>query len=97
MINTLLNFALIGITAWVFTNILILPEMIFGKYAELLGKLPSYLAKPLGLCEYCFAGQLSFWYYIFSCHSYDLISHIIVVSFTIFITELINILKYGRA
>ena len=90
------TYILIGIAAWVFSTILIAPEMILSKYAELLAALPSWLAKPLGLCEYCLAGQLAFWYYIFTCESYSIDNHVLMVALSIFITELINILKHGR-
>ena len=82
---------LIGIAAYVFTNILIDPDMIFGWYYDLIDKLPEWLAKPLGKCEYCLAGQLSMWYYLVKYfNNYDLVQHILFVSLSIFIVELIN-------
>lgn len=83
----------IGITAWVFTMILIDPDMIFGKYGQLLQKLPDWLGKPLGLCEYCLAGQLALWYYLIANWSdYNVITHIFFVSIAILTVEIINII-----
>lgn len=82
---------IIGITAWVFTLILIEPDMIFYKYGQLIRKLPDWLNKPLGLCEYCLAGQLAFWYYIYySWGSYNPFFHIGFVSVAIFTVRIIN-------
>lgn len=87
---------IIGITAWVFTLILIEPDMIFYKYGQLIRKLPDWLNKPLGLCEYCFAGQLALWYFIYySCGNYNLFFHIGFISVAIFTVRMINIIVYG--
>ena len=89
--------AFIGITAWVFSMILLDPDMIFGWYGKFLDKLPAWLSKPLGKCEYCLSGQLSLWYYLFNDYSqYNLITHIFFVSLSIFTVEVINVFVYGK-
>lgn len=82
---------LIGISAWVFSMILSDEEMIMGWYFKLIRKLPAWLNKPLGMCEYCIAGQLSMWYYlIYYFRNYDLPQHIMFVCLAIFTVEVIN-------
>lgn len=39
----------------------LLYEEILNWYGRWLGTLPEWLAKPLGLCSKCFAGQLALW------------------------------------
>lgn len=86
-----------AIVAWVFCIILIDAEMIFEFYGKLINKLPSYLAKPLGECEYCFSGQIALWYYIYAhFHNYDVLLHITFISITIFAVRLINKIIYGQ-
>ena len=88
----MITYILIGISAYVFTNILLDPDMIFGWFNKVLDKLPLWLAKPLGKCEYCLAGQLALWYYlIVNFKDYDIVNHILYVSLAIFVVELINI------
>ena len=55
---------IVGIVAWVFVFILMDSGMIFERWWLVLNKLPMWLSKPLGACEYCFAGQLALWYYL---------------------------------
>ena len=82
-----------GIVAWVFVNILMDTDMIFNKWWVVLNKLPQWLSKPLGSCEYCFAGQLAFWYYLI--HelidgTYNAIYHIVFVSIAILTVRILN-------
>lgn len=85
-------FILIGISAYVFSRILIDPDMIFGIWNTILNKMPEWLAKPLGKCEYCLAGQLAFWYYlIYFFNEYDFVNHILYTSLSIFTVEIINL------
>ena len=88
----MMTYILIGIAAYTFTNILLDPDMIFGWYNKLLDKLPLWLAKPLGKCEYCLAGQLAFWYFLVkNFNDYSIDNHVLMVSLSIFIVELINL------
>lgn len=85
-----------GIVAWVFCLILIQPDMIFARWQYVLDKLPDWLAKPLGACEFCFAGQVSLWYYLYEYHAlYSLISHIAFVCGSIMTVKIINQYIYG--
>lgn len=52
---------MIGSFAWVFVNVYTQPDMIFGWYYRILEKLPTWLAKPIGLCDICLSGQLALW------------------------------------
>lgn len=93
----IITFILIGIAAWVFSMILSDPEMIFGWYFKLIEPLPDWIAKPLGKCEYCLAGQLALWYYLYRyLFEYNLISHVLMISLSIFTVELINRTIYGK-
>lgn len=87
----------IAIVAWVFSNILIDEGMIFEKWWLVLNKLPNWLSKPLGACEYCLAGQIALWYYIVKyvyCGAYiGFIQHIVAISVVIFFVHLINIIN----
>jgi hypothetical protein len=67
------------------------PGMIFAWYQKLIYKLPEMIYKPLGGCVICFAGQLSFWYFIFF-KEYNLLEHLFFVSLTIFFTKLLSYL-----
>lgn len=94
----MINAVIIGIVAWVFCMILMEEGMIFSKWWNVLNKLPNWLAKPLGSCEYCFAGQLALWVYLYQSllsGSYNLLTHIAFISVAIFTIEIINtLIKY---
>ena len=81
-----------GIVAWVFCRILIEPGMIFGGWWQILNRLPEWLSKPLGACEYCFGGQLALWYFIFS-FDYSIVHHIQFISVTLITVNLINLIN----
>jgi hypothetical protein len=88
----------IGIIAWVFTHILIDSEMIFSKWWMVLNRLPNWLSKPLGACEYCLSGQLALWYYLYQSWlvgSYNALEHIAYISIAIFTVKIINRVIYG--
>lgn len=87
---------LIGIVGWVFCLILIDDGMVFDKWWVVLNKLPMWLAKPLGACEYCFTGQMALWIYLYKYHStYGLLEHITYISVGIFTVRIINKYIYG--
>lgn len=54
----------LGIASYVFVHVLCLPGMILHGCYRLLLSLPAWLAKPLGMCDRCLAGQLALWYYL---------------------------------
>lgn len=90
----------LAITAWVYVMILLKPGMILGWLWRYLDMLPEWMSEPLGGCEYCVAGQFAFWYYLYkNWNGYgfeNLIGHIIFVSLTIFIVEIINVWKQNE-
>ena len=82
---------LIGLFAYVFCNILTDTGMIFGKYYQWLQKLPEWLAKPLGMCEYCFAGQIALWYYlIVHFATYNFAWHVGFITVAIFTVDVLQ-------
>ena len=59
----------VAISAWVFFNVLTAPGMVFEfwyKWLEKLNEKAPWMAKPLGFCGTCFAGQTGFWWYLFA-------------------------------
>lgn len=87
MIEFLFISFLLAAFAIVFTEVLTAPGMILAWYAKLLDKLPEWISHPLGGCIYCFAGQISLWFYLYYFwHSYDLVMHILFITLTIFYT-----------
>jgi hypothetical protein len=63
------------------------PEMIFAPYQRLLSKIPLWLAKPLGACSYCFCGQVSLWYFIFT-KPFNIVELLFFVSLSIFLISI---------
>ena len=88
----ILDALLIAIFSFVFCGILTDDGMIFGWYWRFLNAhIPEYLAKPLGTCQYCFAGQVALWYYLaMNISNYSLLAHIAFISGVIFIVQLID-------
>ena len=84
----MLDYVLISILAWTYVHILTTEGMIFEKIDKWTdGKL---IYKIIG-CEYCLAGQLALWYFVYDrFHNYNLIDHILMTGLSIFIVELIN-------
>ncbi len=77
--------AVVVVSAYTFTNILAQPEMIFGWYADLIDRLPNWIAKPLGKCDLCLSGQLALWGYVVAFYdTYSVVVHYLVVLFSIF-------------
>jgi hypothetical protein len=87
----ILEAVLIGIVAWVFVIILMEEGMIFGWWWWPLNKLPDWFAKPLGKCEYCMAGQMALWYYLYAhLDNYDFCYHIVYISLSILTVKILN-------
>lgn len=63
------------------------PDMIFAPYQRLINHLPLWLNKPLGGCSYCFCGQVSLWYFIFT-QPFNLLELLFFVSLSIFLTSI---------
>ena len=86
MLEYILECFRVVIFSYVVTNILMYNGQIMSKYCEFLGdiyrseKWYYWIAKPLGYCDYCFAGQVSLWYglYLFSFNIISIITFICV-------------------
>jgi hypothetical protein len=85
---------IIGIIGWTFVHILIDVDMIFSRWWIVLNKLPDWLAKPLGKCEYCLSGQIALWYFIIN-YGFNLAYLVAFVSVSIFTCKLINKIIHG--
>ena len=83
----------IAVFAVVFSCILIEKEQIFSFYGNMLSRFPDWLGQPLGLCAYCFGGQVAFWYFLYRVffipEQYDLFTHVSFVAHAIFLIHLI--------
>ena len=92
----------LAVIAYVFVCILQTDKNMFVLYGDFLNWLASFkygyiIAKPLGYCEICFAGQLAFWLYLkYNYKNYlnnwfeNIYTHIFFISLTILFTFLIN-------
>lgn len=90
-----LDSILLAIASWVYVFILLKDGMILSWMWNILDRLPEWLQEPLGGCEYCVAGQLALWYYLWKkFYEYDVAEHILFITLTIFIVEIINVWKH---
>jgi hypothetical protein len=67
------------------------PGLIFSFYQKAINKLPLWLYKPLGGCGYCFCGQVSLWYFLFT-QPFNLINLLFFISLSIFLTKIYDII-----
>lgn len=84
-----LDSILLAIFAWVYVFILTKEGMILAWTWKILGWFPNWVQELFG-CEYCVAGQAALWYYIYK-YEYNLIEHILFITATIFVVEIINV------
>jgi hypothetical protein len=90
----MLEAVLIGVTAAV-TRELMTDGMILSFWDKTIGGFPDWLYKPLGGCLMCFAGQLGFWYYLFT-GDYNLFTHIGFITLSIFTAVIAEkLMNYG--
>ncbi len=84
----MLNYILISILAWTYVHILTTDGMMFGAIDSWMdGK---WIHKIFG-CEYCLAGQLTLWYYLYdNFYTYNPIDHLLMIGLSIFTVKLIN-------
>jgi len=54
----------------------------------------EWIAKPMGLCPKCLAGQLSLWIYLLTA-DYNVLQHIFFIAWTILLTEILTAI-YGK-
>ena len=96
----LITTIIISIIAFVYTIILVDNDMILFNFKGFLykkiGKYPI-IFKPIIDCEYCVAGQMAFWYYLYKVFfeelNYDWFNHLAFVSISIFNIAIIKRLK----
>jgi hypothetical protein len=93
----------LGITAYVFVHVLCQPGMLLHGWYRVLLHLPTWLAKPLGLCDRCLAGQMALWYYLLRYgHEYirlplhALTGHVLFICMAILAGLLISILMQNK-
>lgn len=95
MFAMLFDSILLAIAAWVYVYILLKDGMVLSWLWNILDRLPEWLSEPLGGCEYCVAGQFALWYYLYkNFYEYDVADHILFITLTIFIVEIINVWKH---
>lgn len=89
-----------GIVAWVIFAVLMQPDMILGFYGDFVRRAWNewprkwqWLAKPLGYCGTCFAGQVGFWWFVIRYSPVDLFANVTFALQTIFFFLLIQDLK----
>lgn len=94
---------IIGIVGYVFANILIADDMIFGFYSRFLtrmrekGYLAEWIYKPLGGCSTCFTGQIAFWYYLVAeFGAYRIDHHIAFICIAILTEQILTSKFYGQ-
>ena len=86
----------VAVCAWVYAEILTDNGMLLNRVYNVINeRLPSWIAKPIMTCVFCVGGQMALWFYLFlvwrfSELQYNLIHHIIFISFTIFYLKLID-------
>jgi hypothetical protein len=78
--------ALIGIAAFTISCLLMAQGEILAPWALLISKAPRWMAKPLGACEKCLAGQAALWLFPFwfTDGTYDAVIHVLFTTTAIF-------------
>jgi len=72
--------------------VLTMPGEILGFYGDFLERVYAsrpWLAKPLGYCAKCFAGQVAFWSFPFYWPDFDPVRHLVAICGTILLTQII--------
>jgi hypothetical protein len=69
MIQVLAIAATVSFVAYVYSQVLTMPDMILNKVHNHVDRyFPKWLSYPLIVCFKCVSGQLAFWYYIIRYH-----------------------------
>ena len=84
----------IAVLAVVVSEIISAPGNILCFYRVFLESLDEWIAKPLGLCPKCFAGQMALWMFLFL-PEYSFVVHIFFIAWSILFAELLTIC-YGK-
>lgn len=86
----------VAVCAWVYAEILTDNGMLLNRVFNVINeRLPSWISKPIITCVFCVGGQMALWLYLFlvwkfSELHYNLLHHIIFISFTIFYIKIID-------
>lgn len=86
----------IAVVAYIYSVVLTEPGMFLNPLYRLLnswnekGILPDWLFYPLIGCSKCVSGQMALWYYVVTCTSYNVVDHILLISYTILFVVLID-------
>lgn len=56
--------ALVAVASWTLTQPLMQPGMLMWPWFRIIERLPQWIAKPLGYCSLCFAGQAALWLWV---------------------------------
>lgn len=83
----------IALTAWTIRNILMAPGEVLRPYFNYLDRLvvngKERIAKPLGYCDKCLAGQMAFWgYFLMNLNCYSIVkmpAHAAFICLTVFV------------
>jgi hypothetical protein len=81
-----------AVFAYVFSCVLTMPGEILGFYGDFLERVHAsrpWLAKPLGYCAKCFAGQVAFWSFPFYWDGFNPVRHAVAIFGTILLTQII--------
>jgi len=87
---------IVSVCAWVYAEILTDNGMLLNRVFNVINeRLPSWISKPIITCVFCVGGQMALWLYLFlvwkfSELHYNLLHHIIFISFTIFYIKIID-------
>lgn len=87
-INIIYYSIVISIISVVYVMILQQPGMLLDWWNNILNKMPDWISKPLGTCEYCFSGQVALWGYLFIWNNW--IEWVFFTALTIFLTHIIS-------
>lgn len=83
----------IAVSAWVITGPLMDSDMVLEPYRiwlERISRRALWLAKPMGLCGTCFAGQFALWFFLFDTRGvFAPVSIVFFICITIFLHTLI--------
>lgn len=100
-IEYLFSAVLIGIISWVWITIILDVDnlgFIYDAFDWLMKRtvITRFIFKPLFACFYCFAGQLSLWWYLwhYGALKHDILYHIGFICISILTTKILN-RKYG--
>jgi len=89
MLEFTLSVFFCSIIAVVYCEVLMADGMLLDWWARILDRMkPEWIAKPLGGCTYCFAGQLALWSGFFIWNDYKLLTHFLYIITVLFVIHI---------